>query len=292
MEYIELDFTLSVLGLTISTVIFFLITYPKRSTPLYVYFPSFISWNISLGIIVLLPYDIHMVQFIQEISDYKEEIEKIWLDLSWKVCYWTLMFLTWIVLPVTKNYVTDGEFSFLSRLKSAVLSQFIYLAALAVLGAIFFGILLATGNLTLYDLSRSSIPAFAIAASNSWGLLLLLLFLGYGLVALPKMLWYNSNLNRSLKKSLFEIANAFDSLMDSRHKLISNTKKLRALYQQLPDGSRRKAKVEIIINQCPKEIYHQSNPSTTEIPNFTDEKLVSKHRHYREALAEYTRQAL
>jgi hypothetical protein len=292
MDYIELDFTLAVLGLTIFIVLFFLITYPKRSTPLYIYFPTFISWSLALGIIVLLPYDIYMVFFIQEISENKEEIHKIWLDISWKVGYWTLMFLTWIVLPVTQNYVTDGEFSFLSRLKSAVLSQLIYLTALAVLGTIFFGSLLATGNLTLYYLSRSSIPAFAIAASNSWGLLLLLLFLGYGLVALPKMLWYNSDLNTSLKKSLFEIAIAFDSLMDSRHKLISNTKKLRALYKQLPDGSRRKAKVEIIINQCPKEIYSQSYPSTTEIPNFTDEKLVSKHRHYREALAEYTRQAL
>lgn len=292
MEYIELDFTLSVLGLTISIVLFFLITYPKRSTPLYVYFPSFISWTLALGIIVLLPYDIYMVLFIQEISDYKEEVHKVWLDTSWKVCYWTLMFLTWIVLPVTQNYVTGGEFNFISRLKSAVLSQFIYLTALAVLGVIFFGILLLTENLTLYYLCRSSVPAFAIAASNSWGLLLLLLFLGYGLIALPKILWYNSDLKRSLKKSLFEIAIAFDSLMDSRHKLIANTKKLRALYKQLPDGSQRKAKVEMIINQCPKEIYSQSYPSTTEIPNFTDEKLVSKHRHYREALAEYTRQVL
>lgn len=106
------------------------------------------------------------------------------------------------------------------------------------------------------------------------------------------MLWYKSDLERSLKKSLFEIAISFDSLMDSRHKLIANTKKLRGLYGQLPDGSRRKAKVEIIINKCPEEIYLQSVPSTIEIPNLTDEKLVSKHCHYKQALAEYTRQAL
>ena len=58
---IELDFTLSVLAITVAIILYFLIFYPKRSTPIYVYFPSFISWSLALGIIVLLPYDIYMV---------------------------------------------------------------------------------------------------------------------------------------------------------------------------------------------------------------------------------------
>ena len=46
----------------------------------------------------------------------------------------------------------------------------------------------------------------AITASNTWGLFLLVLLLGYGLVEVPRTLWNNSKRGHLLQFTYFKIA--------------------------------------------------------------------------------------
>lgn len=48
--------------------------------------------------------------------------------------------------------------------------------------------------------------AIASSASNTWGLFLLVLLLGYALVEVPRGLWNNSNLSYVLNHAYFKAA--------------------------------------------------------------------------------------
>lgn len=45
-----------------------------------------------------------------------------------------------------------------------------------------------------------------VTASNTWGLFLLVLLLGYGLVEVPRSIWNNSKRGYTLSKTQFKIA--------------------------------------------------------------------------------------
>ena len=45
-----------------------------------------------------------------------------------------------------------------------------------------------------------------MTASNTWGLFVLVLMLGYGLVDVPRSLWYNAKRGHQLSKTHFKIA--------------------------------------------------------------------------------------
>ena len=53
---------------------------------------------------------------------------------------------------------------------------------------------------------RSQLKVLAITASNTWGLFLLVLLLGYGLVDVPRRLWNNSRRGYLLNLTYFKIA--------------------------------------------------------------------------------------
>lgn len=53
---------------------------------------------------------------------------------------------------------------------------------------------------------RPKLKAIASSASNTWGLFLLVLLLGYALVEVPRRLWHNSNISYVLTQSYFKAA--------------------------------------------------------------------------------------
>ena len=62
-------------------------------------------------------------------------------------------------------------------------------------------------NLTEQYFSCSSqLKVLAITASNTWGLFLLVLLLGFGLVEVPRTLWNNSKRGQLLQYTYFKIA--------------------------------------------------------------------------------------
>ena len=58
-----------------------------------------------------------------------------------------------------------------------------------------------------------------ITASNTWGLFLLVLLLGYGLVEVPRSLWYRSITSLHLKQTYFKIAKLHGEKCDAEESL-------------------------------------------------------------------------
>ena len=63
-----------------------------------------------------------------------------------------------------------------------------------------------------------------MAMANSWGLFLVIVFLGYGLVAVPRRLWITGNTKRHLRQLYANASKAKEDCMDSELEFIELAK--------------------------------------------------------------------
>ena len=66
---------------------------------------------------------------------------------------------------------------------------------------------------------RSQLPYLIATASNTWGLLILTLLLGYGLVEVPLTLWNASRRKYSLNHCYFKAAKLYTEMAEADEKL-------------------------------------------------------------------------
>ena len=107
----------------------------------------------------------------------------------WRVVYWSAQFLTWLILPIMQSFTQAGEFTFRGKLKSALWDNMIYYASYLLIAIILIIYIAMKPDLHL-DWDRTK--AIAASASNTWGLFVLVLMLGYGLVEVPRSCWSRS----------------------------------------------------------------------------------------------------
>lgn len=130
----------------------------------------YLTWLLSFGIVVLLPYDVyHSLQ-----NDYA-------MSVVWKILYYAIFLLTWLVLPIAQEYEVAGEFTRKEKIKTAVINNLIIYGIFALIGVVFLVYLFLKDQLNLKEL----MPVL-MAASNAFGMFLVVIFLSYGLVAIPK----------------------------------------------------------------------------------------------------------
>ena len=120
----------------------------------------------------------------------------------WRVVYWTSQLLTWLVLPLMQSFSQAGEFTFLGKLRSSLWDNAIYYTSyLFIAVTLVVYIALQPG----LHLTWGKTKAIAAAASNTWGLTLLVLMLGYGLVEVPRNLWNSSKKGHNLSLAYFKV---------------------------------------------------------------------------------------
>ena len=89
------------------------------------------------------------------------------------------------------------------------------------LGIAFFIYLFFKGELNLQEL----LP-LAMAASNAFGMFLVVIFLSYGLVAIPRMLWREKKMEIKLKQKQFNAVGLADKKSKVIHELELKVKEL------------------------------------------------------------------
>uniref|UniRef100_A0A3Q2PUE3 LMBR1 domain containing 2a n=1 Tax=Fundulus heteroclitus TaxID=8078 RepID=A0A3Q2PUE3_FUNHE len=125
------------------------------------------------------------------------------LPVFWRVVYWTSQFLTWLLLPFMQSYARSGAFSILGKVKTALIQNAIYYGTYLLI----FVVLLIYAAVHLHlKLSWTGLQTIGIAAANTWGLFLLVLLLGYGLVEIPRSYWLSSSNDFLLAKAYFKVA--------------------------------------------------------------------------------------
>ncbi|KAG2198566.1 hypothetical protein INT46_007720 [Mucor plumbeus] len=201
-----------------------------KSQPWYVTVVCTIGWFFPFWIIFLLPLDL-----ASTIHDDKQGrvpfayVSQHFLFIAWRILYWTSFCLTWLAIPMMQAYVNTGDFTVVKRLKSAIQVNIRFYSIYVVIGTIGLIYLVFGSGLT----TREGIQSYVMAAANSWGLFLVIVFMGYGLVSVPRSLWYSGNYDRHLFQHYANAARLKEECMDSELEFNELAKTMNAISKRV-----------------------------------------------------------
>lgn len=171
------------------------------------------------------------------------------LPTLWRIVYWTSQALTWLVLPMMQSYSMAGDFTTFGKLKSALLENLIYYGSFAVIF-----ILLLIYVAAHHAISMEYLKVVCITASNTWGLILLVVLLGYGLVEIPKSCFDTSKYTRTLSYLYFKVAKLSAEKIEAEEKLEDSLDEIHHAYNSaISNNDRIKSFMAVILEKCPIE---------------------------------------
>lgn len=175
----------------LSLACFFLLRYYKN--PLVTFDVSisvYLSWVLGFTGILLIPFDISTA-LSTNVSTSSYSI----LESSWKCIYWSTFILAWAILPLQLEYHSSGHFTFIEKIKDSAFKN-LRSGVIALAGLVIYIIYMAASSQS----SPTQVVSFLMALGNTYGVLLIIVLLGHGLVGLPKRLWQLSNYDKELER--------------------------------------------------------------------------------------------
>lgn len=272
-----------------------------------------IAWYFSLLIIFVLPLDVSSTVFRQCVQQKVNETfsvtnsevspgnltlcEEPWSNVPenvlpnlWRVVYWSSQFLTWLVLPLMQSYAKAGEFTFRGKLKSALVDNAIYYGSyLFICGILLIYIAVKPGQ----QLDGQKLKAIASSASNTWGLFLLVLLLGYALVEIPRNLWLSGSRNYTLHHAYFKAAKLSADKCEAEEMLDDILESLQSVACSIRPGHPLYGNLEIILLKIPLDLRQglkrRQRPAEDSIDTPSLKSLVRLHKQLIKALQTYRR---
>ncbi|GAA0173446.1 hypothetical protein LIER_27062 [Lithospermum erythrorhizon] len=197
---ISLPLTMGMVGLT-------LWYFAGPDVPRYVRLTVGYTWFSSISIVMLVPADIWTT-----ITNH----DRAGISFFWGWSYWSTFLLTWTVVPIIQGYEDAGDFTVTERLRTSAHVNLVYYLCVGALGLC--GIIL----LILLQKSWSgNILGFAMACSNTFGLVTGAFLLGFGLSEIPKGMWINADWSNRQKVLSHKVAKMAVKL-DDAHQDFSN----------------------------------------------------------------------
>uniref|UniRef100_A0A5K3EHE6 LMBR1 domain-containing protein 2 n=1 Tax=Mesocestoides corti TaxID=53468 RepID=A0A5K3EHE6_MESCO len=163
-----------------------------RTQPIFCTISYTIGWLIPVLFVGVLPIDVASTFVYRTLSlnftapnvtHIPTFVDMYTLGIFWHIFYWMSQLLTWFVLPIMESYAGSGEFTVLRKLRSAFIDNAIIYGSYLVLFICVMVYLLVKRAISF---DASSLKVLLITTSNTWGLFLVILFLGYGLVEVPR----------------------------------------------------------------------------------------------------------
>uniref|UniRef100_A0A8C9ZC88 LMBR1 domain containing 2a n=1 Tax=Sander lucioperca TaxID=283035 RepID=A0A8C9ZC88_SANLU len=168
------------------------------------------------------------------------------LPVLWRVVYWTSQFLTWLLLPFMQSYARSGSFSRVGKIKTALIENAIYYGTY----------LLIFISLLVYVAAHPQwreLQTIGITAANTWGLFLLVLLLGYGLVEIPRSYWLSSSHGYLLAKTYFKVAKMATEKASAEENLADVMEEVAGVHGSVRYNHCLRKCVDTIITKCPTE---------------------------------------
>ncbi|KFK28211.1 hypothetical protein AALP_AA8G487000 [Arabis alpina] len=195
------------LGLVVATLRYF----AGPEIPRYVLITVGYTWFCSVSVIILAPADIWTTLSLPPNHPENGAISFLW---SWS--YWSTFLLTWAVVPLLQGFEDAGDFTVSERLKTSVHVNLVFYLVVGSIGLL--GLILL---IMLHRNWKGSILGYAMACSNTFGLVTGAFLLGFGLSEIPKSLWRNADWTTRQKVLSHKIAKIAVRL-DNAHQELSN----------------------------------------------------------------------
>ncbi|KAM9858255.1 G-protein coupled receptor-associated protein LMBRD2a [Aulostomus maculatus] len=174
------------------------------------------------------------------------------LPVLWRVVYWTSQFLTWLLLPFMQSYARSGAFSKVGKMKTALIENAIYYSSYLL---IFISLLIYVAahpqwRLT-WQVNGNAPQTIGITAANTWGLFLLVLLLGYGLVEIPRSFWLSSSQSYLLAKTYFKAAKIATEKAEAEENLADVMEEVAVVHKSVRYNHCLRKCVDTILAKCP-----------------------------------------
>ena len=137
----------------------------------------YISWILGLAGVLFLPYDLSLA-----VNGTNNEESSVTI---WNCIYWSTFILAWIILPIQMEFHSSGHFTFREKFIDSLRRNIYYLLVTFALGVVFIVFMIISG----IDGSVTDVVAFLMAMSNTYGVIIITVLLGSGLIAFPRLLW-------------------------------------------------------------------------------------------------------
>lgn len=269
---------------------------------------TFIAWYFSFMIIFLLPLDISLTTYQQCLkerpipvnqsnSTIDDPCHEPWslvppevFAVMWRIIYWTSQALTWLILPFMQAFSQSGEFTLKGKMRYALIANAIYYGSyLAV-----FGVLLIYVAIKV-NIDGQKLKVIGITAANTWGLFLLVLLLGYGLVAVPRSIWFRSTTALHLKRIYFKVAKLHAEKCEAEETLEDVLVEIKTVAEKIRYNHGLRECIEIIVKKCPDAFrnnlrrniedyvdYDENSRASEDLPS--EKQLVGLHYRLIKAL--------
>ncbi|XP_054630384.1 G-protein coupled receptor-associated protein LMBRD2B-like [Dunckerocampus dactyliophorus] len=263
---------------------------------------TLVSWYLCFLIVFVLPLDVSTTIYKQCVLDNAHNpaaaavavtptrnssslyptdsvCEKPWsyipdgvLPVFWRVVYWTSQFLTWLLLPFMQSYARSGAFSIVGRTKTALVENAIYYGTYLL---IFISLLISVAAHPQWRLTWTDFQTIGITAANTWGLFLLVLLLGYGLVEIPRSYWLSSLHAHSLAKAYFKVAKMAIEKAAAEENLADVMEEVSVVHVSVKYNHSLRKCVDTILTKCPAD-YQEEMGRDVERPSEEETVLPSK----------------
>ncbi|KAI8081328.1 LMBR1-like membrane protein-domain-containing protein [Halteromyces radiatus] len=273
-NWVPLVFSILGLFFLVASLVFF---YSNIKTqPWYVSIVSVIGWFFPFWIVLLLPLD--MASSLYEGCDMLCRRPFTWVSqsflyIAWRTIYWTSFCLTWMLIPMMQAYVNSGDIKVIKRLKSAAQVNIRFYMIYVIIGIIGLIYLFFKGGIT----TREDLQGFVMAMANSWGLFLVIMFMGYGLIAVPRKLWYASDTKRHLNELYKKAPRVKEECMDSELEFDELAKTINAIsHRPLRNDPNLRHMVDETVKRFPfvKHPHYAEREYMTNIPQLLTEDYI------------------
>ena len=123
------------------------------------------------------------------------------------------MFFSFVLVPFVMHYEVSGEFDRNLRVRHAAFKVVRTYTIYAVLGVVFLIVLWTKGA---FAMEGFSLKGLVMAMGSAFGLLQIIVFLGYGLVNVPRQMHFMNSFEKQLNMTLCRVDTCEDRLQSSR----------------------------------------------------------------------------
>ena len=167
---------------------------------------TFTGWFLGLATISVLPLDISLAESEQDSTT--ENMESI-LHIFWRCFYWMAFFFSFIFVPFVMHYEVSGEFDQRLRIRHAAYKVIRTYTIYACLGVAFLIFLWFKGA---FESANFSLRGLLMAMGSAFGLLQIIVFLGYGLVNVPRQMHYMNSFEKQVNMNMCQVDTCEDRL--------------------------------------------------------------------------------
>ncbi|KAK1788308.1 hypothetical protein P4O66_016748 [Electrophorus voltai] len=237
-----------------------------------VLFGTLLAWYLCFLIVFILPLDVSTTIYKQCIIDHEEHAPspsvgpRIFNQTTGNMSVSPTIRL---LLPFMQSYARSGGFSITGKIKTALIENAIYYGTYLF---IFGSLLIYVAVHPQWHLSWYELQTIGITAANTWGLFLLVLLMGYGLVEIPCSYWEASSQGHLLIKTYFKAAKLMAEKADAEENLEDVMEEVRKANESIKYNHPFRKYIDTILRKCPIEYQEKMGRNMDDYEDFDDKQ--------------------